>query len=61
MHILSRYINLLHLYNTNAQVDQSIDIFITGAACISQRHGPTVQHCPGATEAGHLHPEGREE
>lgn len=61
MHILSRYINLLHLYNTNAQVHQSIDIFITGAACISQRHCPTVQHCPGATEAGHLHPEGREE
>lgn len=28
MHILSRYINLLHLYNTNAQVDQSIDIFL---------------------------------
>lgn len=56
MHILSRYINLLHLYNTNAQVDQSIDIFITGAARFPQRHGPTVQHCPGATEAGHLHP-----
>lgn len=28
MHILYMYINMLHLYNTNAQVHQSIDIFL---------------------------------
>lgn len=35
MHMLSRYINLLHLYNTNAQVHQSIDIFLLQARHVS--------------------------